>query len=384
MRRTGRSHPARPVNGSPLRVLWLIKGLDRGGAEGLLSLMARFADRDRFQYEVAYLLPRRRTLVEELRGLGLPVHCLYAGREWNLGWAVRLRALLRQRRYDVVHVHSPYVAGISRLVVRSLPPRSRPVLVTTEHSPWSGYVLPTRLLNALTYRLDDAHVAVSDAVRAGIPPSMNGRVHVIHHGIDLERIQGVGAAREELRRELGIGAREVVVGTVSNFRPEKRYVDLLKAARLLLDRGVVARFASVGHGPEELDIRSMRDRMRLADRFLLLGYREDATRVMAAFDVFVLASTFEGLSLALLEALALGLPVVATAVGGIPESIDHGVQGFLVPPRRPDRLADALEPLIVDPALRISMGSAAELRGRQFDIAIAARQVEALYGELAR
>jgi glycosyltransferase involved in cell wall biosynthesis len=384
MRRTGRSDPAYPVNGSPLRVLWLIKGLDRGGAEGLLSLMARFADRGRFHYEVAYLLARRRRLVEELRGLGLPVHCLYAGREWNLGWAVRLRALLRQRRYDVVHVHSPYVAGISRLVVRSLPPGSRPAIVSTEHSPWSGYVLPTRLLNALTYRLDDAHVAVSDAVRAGIPPSMNGRVRVVHHGIDLEQIRGVRAAREELRQELGIGGREVVIGTVSNFRPEKRYVDLLQAARLLADRGVEARFASVGHGPEELAIQSMRDRMELADRFLLLGYREDAIRIMAAFDVFVLASTFEGLSLALLEALALGLPVVATAVGGIPESIDDGVQGFLVPPRRPDVLADALERLIVDPALRGSMGRAAELRGRQFDIAIAVRQVEALYGELAR
>jgi glycosyltransferase involved in cell wall biosynthesis len=374
---------ARSADGSsaPLRVLWLIKGLDRGGAEGLLALMARFSDRDAFRYEVAYLLPDRRTLVEEFQGQGIPAHCLDAGPDWHLGWAVRLRRLLATRGYDIVHVHGPYVAGIARPVVHSLPRRTRPTLIYTEHLPWSGYVLPTRALNALTFRLDDVHIAVSEAVRRSIPRWANGTVRVIRNGIDLEAVRRHLATRETVRKELGLTPGEFVVCTVANLRAQKRYVDLLRAAQMLRTNGSTVQFLAIGHGPQEAALDELHRRLRLGPTFRFLGRHEQPARVLAASDAFVLASDFEGLSLAMLEALALGLPVVGTAVDGITECVRHGREALLVPPRRPELLARAIEALVRDPSGRSVMGRAARERSRGFDIAGSVSQLEALYRE---
>jgi len=371
------------AGGRPLRVLWLIKGLDAGGAELLLSMMAEARDRDGFDYEAAYLLPWKRGLVGELEQAGIGVHCLYGGREWDLRWAVRLRRLVRERGYDVVHIHSPYVAGIARMALKTLPARVRPRLVYTEHLPWWGYVRPTRLLNRLTYGLDDANLAVSRTVADSIPPRLRHRVSVVVQGIFPERVRDQLRFRDEMRAELGIGPDEIVVGTVAHFRAQKGYPVLFEAARRVVDSGLPVRFVAVGRGPQEDELRAVHARLGLGDRFLLTGFREDATRVMAAFDLFALASHYEGLPLALMEALVLGVPVVATRVGGIPEGVTDGVEGLLVPPSRPDLLAHAIETLARDPGLRTRMGLAAAARGRSFDIRGSARTVEALYREVA-
>jgi L-malate glycosyltransferase len=370
------------AEGRPTRVLWLIKGLDPGGAELLLSMLAEVRDRDDFEYEAAYLLPWKTGLVGSLEDAGVPVHCLRGGREWDLRWAVRLRRLVRERRYDVVHIHSPYVAGIARMALRAMPASVRPRIVYTEHLPWWGYIGPTRALNRLTYRLDDANLAVSRTVTDSIPPRLRAEVRVVIQGIFPERVRDQLRHRDEVRAELGIGPDEVVVGTVAHFRPQKGYPILLGAARRVVDSGLPVRFVAVGRGPQEADIRAIHSRLGLGDRFLLTGFREDATRVMAAFDVFVLASHYEGLPLALMEALVLGVPVVATRVGGIPEGVTDGQEGLLVPPSRPDLLAHAIETLVSDPDLRARMSEAAADRGRAFDIRGSARTVEALYREV--
>jgi glycosyltransferase involved in cell wall biosynthesis len=375
---------ARRTDGGPTRVLWLIKGLDPGGAELLLSMLAEVRDRDGFEYEAAYLLPWKTGLVGSLEDAGVPVHCLRGGREWDLRWAVRLRQLVRERRYDVVHIHSPYVAGIARMALRAIPASSRPRIVYTEHLPWWGYVRPTRILNRLTYRLDDAKLAVSRTVADSIPARLSDRVHVVVQGIFPERVRDQLRFRDEVRAELGIGPDEIVVGTVAHFREQKGYPVLLEAARRVVDSELPVRFVAVGRGPQEDEIRATHARLGLGDRFLLTGFREDATRVMAAFDLFVLASHYEGLPLALMEALVLGVPVVATRVGGIPEGVTDGQEGLLVPPSRPDLLAHAIETLVSDPDLRARMSEAAADRGGSFDIRGSSGAVEAVYREVLR
>ncbi|HYZ11507.1 MAG TPA: glycosyltransferase, partial [Actinomycetota bacterium] len=374
--------PAEPRAGAPIRVLWLIKGLDPGGAELLLTMLAEVRDGDGFEYEAAYLLPWKRGLVDQLEHAGVAVHCLHGGREWDLRWAGRLRRLVRERRYDIVHIHSPYVAGIARLALRSLPRKVRPRIVYTEHVPWWGYVPASRILNAATFWLDDATVAVSRAVRESIPRRRRDGVDVVVHGIDVEAVRAVGRSREEERARLGIGPDDVLIGTIAHFRPQKAYPDLLRAARLVLDAQPRATFIAVGRGPEERRIRKLHRELGLGDRFRFAGFRSDATRVLAACDIFVLASLFEGLPLALMEALALGVPVVATEVGGIPEGVTHGEEGLLVPPSRPDLLADSLTTLVRDEELRARMTAAAARRGGEFDIAVASHRVEAIYHRL--
>jgi glycosyltransferase involved in cell wall biosynthesis len=361
-------------------VLWLIKGLGPGGAEQLLVNQARLRD-PRYAFSAAYLLPWKDHLVPRLEAEGVVVTCLHGAHEWDPRWAARLRRLLRRDEPDVVHSHSPYVAAAARLVVRSLPRSSRPALVCTEHNRWPRYRPVTRWANRLTYGLDDAHVAVSDDVRESVPARWRDRVEVLPHGIHLASVAAERDHRAEVRDELGIADDELVVGTVANLVAKKDYPNLLAAAGRVLDGhdGPRVRYVAVGQGPLESEIRERLRVLGFGDRFRLLGYRADATRVMSAFDVFTLASRHEGLPVSLMDALALGLPVVATAVGGVPQAVSDGVEGLLVPPEDPARLADAHLALARDPARREALGAAAQRRSREFDIGRAAKRLGQIY-----
>jgi glycosyltransferase involved in cell wall biosynthesis len=378
-----RDRPRTPAGPSRTRVLWLIKGLGAGGAETLLLLWAKVRDRRRFAYETAFVLPRKTALVDPMRETGVPVSCLDGGREWDVRWLLRLRRLLRERRPDLIHVHSPYVAGFTRLVVRSLPRRYRPRLLTSEHLPWSGYARPTRILNALTYRLDDAHVAVSHAVLSSIPPRLVDGTRVIRTGVDVAAIRGHREERARIRATLGLEPDHFVIGTVANYRAQKDYPTLLRAAARVAGAHPHARFVAVGDGPLEHDIVRLRAELSLQDTFLLLGRREDPAGVLAACDAFVLASRFEGLPLALMEALAMGLPVVATSSAGVRECVTHDQDALLVPVGDAAALGVALDRVIREPGLRRRLATEAETGAHRFDIARMAGEIEALYAELA-
>ncbi|MGZ8753321.1 MAG: glycosyltransferase [Acidimicrobiia bacterium] len=365
-----------------MKVLWLVKGLGPGGAERLLVAAAATHDREAFSFEVAYLLPWKNHLVEELEGLGVPTQCLGVRDERDLRWAHRLRERLHSDPVDVLHAHSPYPAGIARLVVRTLPRRLRPRIVYTVHNTFSSFSMPTRLLNGVTYPLDAADIAVSSEVYDTIWPRLRSRTEVIVHGVQLDDVRAEATHRNEVRAELGIDPDEVVVGTIANFRRQKDYPNLLRAAAVLARRDVPVRVVAVGQGPLEAEMRSLHESMGLGDRVLLLGHREDALRVLGACDIFTLASDNEGLPVALMEALALGLPVAMTAVGGVPGAVTDGVEGRLVPPSDPEALADAIEELALDPAARDRMGAAARIAGERFDIRVAVAQIEAVYREV--
>lgn len=364
-----------------------MKGLGPGGAERLLCAAAAERDRERFDYEVGYILPWKHHVVPDLIATGVAVHCLGRGtgrmRPIVDGrWVLRLRALLESRNYDIVHLHSPAVAAVARPIARSLGGR-RPALVSTEHNGWATYSPPTRVLNRLTYRLDDAHLAVSEQVRQSVAGSLRDEVTVVIHGVRIVEVRVHRAERDRVRAELGVAPDEVVIGTIANYLEQKAYPDLFAAAGLALDAEPRIRFVSVGQGPLEAQIKAEHARHGLGDKFQLLGYRPDAVRVLAGCDVFTLASHFEGLPVALMEALALGLPVAATAVGGVPDAVTDGREGFLVEPGRPSELADALLRLAKDEQLRAQMGQAAYRRGTDFDIGRAVRQIENLYALLA-
>ena len=365
------------------RVLWCIKCLGFGGAERLLVSSAQARDRQRFDYEAAYVYPSKNALVAELEAEGVAVSCI-GRRDVNadISWALRLRRLLLERRYDIVHFHLPYTAGIGRLVVRSLPSSVRPAIVTTEHNVWNTNALVVRWMNSLSLPLDRARLAVDEAVRASMPARHRDRTEVVVHGVALSRMGEHVARRDKTRAELGVAPGEVLVGIVANLRPGKGYETLLAAARQLVDEGLPVRFAAVGVGPLEAEIAAVHRRLGLGDRFLLLGGRHDALRVLAAYDVFVLPSHFEGFPVAVMEALALGVPVVASAVGGIPQLVTEGVEGLLVQPGDQAGLAGAVAALVGDPGRRATMAEAARRRASTLDIGTSVRRIEAVYDEV--
>lgn len=369
--------------GALTRVLWCIKCLGYGGAERLLVSAAHARDTDGFEYEAAYVLPSKDALVPDLEASGVPVHCLGSGESnLDLRWMMQLRRLLLRRRYDVVHFHLPYTAGLGRLVVRSLPSGVRPKTVTTEHNLWPTNPWPIRAANTLTLPLDAASMAVSGAVRQAMPPRHRRKVEVVVPGVAHLAPFQRHAWREEMRAELGVGPHEVVIGTVANLRRGKGYEVLLPAARELIDRGLPVRFVALGVGPLHDEVSELHAKLGLGERFLLLGGRSDAMRVVAGFDIFTLPSWSEGCPVSVMEALTLGVPVVASAVGGIPDAVTHGMEGLLIAPGDPGELAEALTLLVLDPSARARMSVAARARGAQFDITPSVRRAEAIYLEV--
>jgi glycosyltransferase involved in cell wall biosynthesis len=180
----------------------------------------------------------------------------------------------------------------------------------------------------------------------------------------------------------GFPAEAVGGFRVANFRAQTAYPVLLAAGRSAAGRAPHLRVVAVGQGPLESEIRAEHLRLGLGDRFRFLGYRDDALRVLAACDIFTLASHYEGYPVALMEALAVGLPVVATEVGGVPDAVRQGVEGIVVPPGRPELLAGALAELANDPERRRQLADAAMRRGREFDIVSAVRAIEATYDRI--
>ncbi len=366
-----------------VRVLWLAKGLGPGGMERLLVHHVRLGDRERFDYHAAYLVPRPNSVVPELEALDVPCVQLGSG-SGALRWVGELIALVRDRRIDVVHTHSPMPAALARPALRLRHPRRRPRLVYTEHNTWDCYGRATRLANLVTFPLDDAQFAVSAAAASSPPGPLAKRVEVLTHGIDLTQVRAARGRRDGLRQELGVDPGTVVVLTVANLRTEKAYDVLLAAAARVLERHHDVVFLSVGQGPMMEPMRALHHTLGLGERFRFLGFRDDVAGLLAASDVFCLASRQEGLPVAFMEAAALGVPAVVTAVGGLPDAVVDGESGLLVAPEDPERLADALGTVIDDTGLRGRLAAGAAVAGDRFDARAAIRRQEAVYAKLAR
>jgi glycosyltransferase involved in cell wall biosynthesis len=368
------------------RVLLVIKCMGYGGAERLMVDLMAVRDRDAFDYEFAYVLASEDALVPAVQASGVTVHSLGARHNGDLRWMARLRRLLVEGRFDLVHFHLPYAAALGRLVAQSLPRDRRPVLMYTEHSLWQKTATPVRILNRATIGFDKALVAVSPAAHDALPAPLRPHATVVIHGVDLSHSETLTSRsdeiRAEVRSELGVSAEDTLVLAVANLRQEKGYDVLLEASRILVEQGLPIRIAAVGRGPLQAELEERHRALGLGDRFTFLGQRDDVLRLMTGSDVFVLASHHEGLPVSLMEAMSVGLPVVATAVGGVPQFVADSEEGLLVDPGRPDLLADALVRVCADPVLRRRLGQGAKRKSTVFDVRSASGQIEDIYRRL--
>lgn len=373
------SHPSHstdpfdPSNGR-VRVLHLIKGLGPGGAERLIvnQLLTSSGGVD---YSVARLIRSKYQLVEDVEAAGAGTSVVGGGKTWPL----RLRATIRADRPQIVHVHSPVLAGAVRILRATR--QIEAFVVTTEHNRWPRHHRLTRALNRLTARHDDARIAVSHDVRSSMHPTLHDSTQVIDHGVPLAPLREQLQRRPEMRaRLLGDDSDNlIVIGIVANFRPEKGYDVFLDAVVRAAKERSDLRFVVVGQGPGEARFRADVTERNLDGVIDVLGYRDDATLVMTAFDIFTLSSRHEGKPVSLMEAFALGIPAVCTRAGGIPEVITHGEDGFLVDVDDASGLASAWLQLSHDDVRRRAMGQAASDSASRFDAASATRSIESIY-----
>jgi glycosyltransferase involved in cell wall biosynthesis len=278
----------------------------------------------------------------------------------SVAW--RLRSVLRDAGVDVVHTHNPLPLAYGAVAGRL----ARAAVVHTKHgaNPDGGRRL---LLRQLGGHLAHAYVAVSSATAAvarrnrECPPS---RLHTVPNGVDLAAFAHDDEARAAVRAELGIPAEAWVFGTVGRLRVEKNFPALVRAAAPLL--GPQARLVIVGDGVEMPKIRAAAAAAGVTEWTVLAGARSDVPRLLSAFDAFVMSSDTEGLPLGLVEAMAAGLPVVATDVGGIGEVLEGGRAGALVPAGDEPALREAMAALARDPSAARERGRAARERSASY------------------
>lgn len=364
-----------------LCVLTVIDALMTAGAETVATRIALSLDPARFESIICSTRPSVPEQVAEARGGGVEV--LELGRRSKVDvWRWRpLVQLLRSGRVDVVHAHK-FGSNLWGAILRPRGPL--PVLLAHEHS-WSYEGTLRRLVDReLIARRSDAIVAVSPTDRTRmielerIPPE---KVVLIPNGIP-DRPVGSG---DEARRQLGLAASDEVVGTVCGLRPEKELETALRALSMLAPNRPRLRFVVVGEGPERGRLERLAGELGVPTLFLGHRPNDQVPDLLAAMDVLVCTSRFEGMPLAVLEWMAAGKAIVASRVGGIPAILEHDQEALLVPPRDQVALSNQIDRLLDDEGERLRLGEAAQRRQRrEFRFERTVALLEGLYERLHR
>jgi glycosyltransferase involved in cell wall biosynthesis len=329
----------------------VLHGLWVGGAE---LLAARFARRlgDRYRFIFA-CLDELGALGEELRREGFPVHVLGRRPGADFACMLRLAGLLRRERVELLHAHQ-YTPFFYALAARLLWRRA-PVLFMEHGRHQPDYPRRKRLLaNRLLLERRDRVVAVGQAVRQaliqneGIPAE---RIAVIYNGIDLAPSGNGVPDRQAVRREMEVSASDLVILQVARLDYLKDHATAVRTLEHVVRVRPDARLVLVGEGPELAKTRQLVLDRGLQSQVRFLGLRKDVARLLAASDLFLLTSVSEGIPLTVIEAMAAGLPVVATRVGGLSEVVEDGRTGLLCPAGDAAALAEALVKIAGQPAL---------------------------------
>ena len=351
-----------------------------GGGERVAAQMAERLDPARFDRTLCVTRPSAAALLDEVRSSGVRVLELDRSAQFDLAAWRPLVRFLRDEQTQVLHSHkfgsNVWCALFARLA-------RVPVFVTHEHS-WSftGDRLRVALDRRWISSRADAMVAVSsaDARRMiAVEQIQEQKIRIIPNGI----ARPVVADPAALRQELGLEADLPLIGMVASLRPEKRIDLLLDAVQLVASSGRPFHVVIVGAGPLAEELKAHAEHAGVAERVSFLGYRPNGSDLAAAFDIAVLTSDREGTPLSLLEYMALGRAIVATAVGGIPEVITDERDGLLVAPGNAEQVAAAITRLLDAPEERLKLGSAAARRqAAEYDLDSTVRQIESLYVEL--
>lgn len=380
----------RVVAGPRYRIAHVITRLELGGAQQNTLYCTRHHDRERFEVDLVAgrggLLDDEALSIEDAGVRLLPSLRHAIAPVWDPVALFRLRSYFKARRVDLVHTHSSKAGILGRLAAVLA---GVPAVVHTVHG-WSfNRTQPARLrrvyvgLERLAATWTDRMIAVSaDNRREGLALGIGReeQYSVVRSGIELDGLGPSGTARETLRRSLGYGPDEIVVGALACLKPQKAPLDFVRAAAAAHARDPRLRFFIAGDGELRSAAEALIRELGLEGIVQLLGWRRDVADLLRVMDLFLLTSLFEGLPRAVLQAMAAGTPVVATAVDGTPEVVEHRRTGLLVPPSRPESAAEAMLELAGDELLRRRCVAEARRRvGSEFDIRRMVSELERTY-----
>lgn len=365
----------------------MVKGLGLGGVERLLSDAIPYLDRDRFEYELCYFTPWKDDVVPRFEDAGIPTFCLDIVNDAHPANIARLRSFLAERRYNLIHTHSPFPSSVARVVA---PRKQLYGIVHTEHSLPGSRNWLTRFANRVTYPRCDVVASVSKVVQREVD---RGRLfrpkssRLVYGGIGEAALSDVAPERvAEIRSQLTIPEHDQIVGNVAHLRAQKGHDLWLRTAERVLQSRPETTFVIVGREKQpgfQKQLEDMAARMGISKKVRFAGFQPDPYPLLAAFDVFLMTSEFEGFPIALVEAMAMGRAVVSTSVGGVAEAIGDDGAGLMAPSGDEIGLSSHVVSLLEDDAARSAMAARARKRARsQFTVEQMVSRVEAIYREL--
>lgn len=366
--------------GHKIFILYLIYGFRIGGAERHLLDLCKGLDRSKFRPEIIYF-HREEQMLPEFIQAGIPCSIFpVEGGELTLREMWRLSRLIKRLKPDIVHVHlfhasrfgamAAYMAGISR-IIRTRHNVAEPGVKPGKKDRIWGVLLPVIL---------DQTVAVSKAIAA-----QNRTPHVIYNGVDTNFFNPEVFDQSQQKifsAEFGVNGSPVI-GIAARLTRQKGHVNLLKAFSLLLTDYPDAQLLIAGDGEERATLEQLVIELKLTERVSFLGPIRKVREFLSVLDLFVHPSIFEGLGIAVIEAMSMALPIVATKVDGLTELITDGVEGILVEPDNSEELSSAMGRVLGDPSLLRELGRQARLKAvDKFSIETMVKKYEELYLEL--
>lgn len=366
-----------------ISVLHVIDTGGPGGAETVFLHCATRLDPNRFTSTA--IIDNDNWLSRQLRGQGLEPHIESASGSFNVRYLRHIARIARAVRADLLcaHLYGSAVYASALGVVTGIPVLS----VFHGGADIAANDRFTSLKTAVIRRGSHKVVFVSRSLSEGLAGRLRiapQRTAIIPNGIDTDAFRP--GRDDSIRRELRLSPDAILVGAIGNIRPDKAYDNFLRAARLLADRSDRFHFVVAGQSGGILSdaLMTLRAELELGHRVSFLGLRSDVTTVLHNLDIFALSSRSEGFSIACVEAMACGIPVVATRCGG-PEEILDARSGILVAPGNPRELADGIERIARDPSMARQLVTAARTRAEQnFSLAVMLSRYEALFEEVVR
>jgi glycosyltransferase involved in cell wall biosynthesis len=352
----------------PMRILLTIDDASLGGGQMHVLLLAKYLRKDNFDVEIA--TEATGWLVDEARKLDLVVHQIKISNQLTWQSFARIRQLLKSQKFDVIHTHGGTAGFWVRVAVLAL--NRRPQIVHTYHglhylniSEHSLKAIPQYIKKTIFQTIDRILLTYTDRIicvcrsdyykAIGVSVAHPDRTSIVYNGIEIDKFSrpignehDLQQHRNNARQVFGLASTEFIFGNVGRLHEQKGHKFLLQAFAKLKNR---AYLAIVGDGELRDELVLLADELQISDRVLFLGARSNIDEFLSAIDVFVLPSLWEGQPIALLEALAIGKRCIASAVDGIPEIIDLGVNGYLVNPRAVKELTKIMNLAIEDPAL---------------------------------
>lgn len=362
-----------------LKILHIIKSLGRGGAEVLLPETLKLHDQSKFEFHYIYFLPWKDQMVRAIQNAGGTINCFSAKNNLEmLQQYKKVIAYSEENEIDLIHCHLPWSGFLGRIIYRKI----NIPLIYTEHNIQERYHIATKWLNKLTFNSQSLAIGVSKDVTRSIKENIDPDIPVrtVLNGVNTAEFKRVPHEGEKIRKQHDIPLDSIVIGNIAVFREQKALLNWVRAFKKVHEKHPGIYGILVGAGPQEEEIRNLLNELNLSQYVKLPGLQTNTVSYFSAMDIFMMSSAFEGLPIALLEAMSMNCAVVSTKAGGVVEVVRDNQDGLLCEVGDWERLANKANNLIDDNEKRQQLQMAARERVvREFSLTAMVGKLEEIY-----